>query len=171
MLFDDRLATVLRHRATGGRAARTQYRQLLDLLGSAQSASEEHGGDPRMTAAAHLRLDALSDLVPAAERARIITQGGKRIRNPRLVEWFAQAEPEIAASALARSALTEAEWVDLGLAGELTGLVITRYGHSLETRWIEVVEASHPIPDTAGVSATARIHELVSNLTEEDFSL
>ena len=113
MLFDDRLATVLRHRATGGRAARTQYRQLLDLLGSAQSASEEHGGDPRMTAAAHLRLDALSDLVPAAERARIITQGGKRIRNPRLVEWFAQAEPEIAASALARSALTEAEWVEL----------------------------------------------------------
>ena len=34
MLFDDRLATVLRHRATGERAARTQFRQLLDLLGS-----------------------------------------------------------------------------------------------------------------------------------------
>lgn len=113
MLFDDRLATVLRHRTTGGRAARTQYRQLLDLLGSAQSAFEGHGGDPSMTAAAHLRLAALSELVPAAERARIITEGGKRIRNPRLVEWFAQAEPEIAASALARSALTEAEWVDL----------------------------------------------------------
>ena len=74
-----------------------------------------------------------------------------------------------AAAAMARA--VEAEWVDLGLAGELTGLVITRYGHSLETRWIEVVEASHPIPDTAGVSATARIHELVSNLTEEDLVL
>lgn len=113
MLFDDRLATVLRHRATGGRAARTQYRQLLDLLGGAQGISEEQGGDPSMTAAAYLRLTALSDLVPAAERARIITEGGKRIRNPRLVDWFAQAEPEIAASALARSALTEAEWVEL----------------------------------------------------------
>ena len=33
MHFDDRLATVLRHRAAGERAARTQFRQLLDLLG------------------------------------------------------------------------------------------------------------------------------------------
>jgi len=34
MLFDDRLATVLRSGAAGERAARTQFRQLLDLLGS-----------------------------------------------------------------------------------------------------------------------------------------
>lgn len=33
MFFDDRLATVLRQRATGKGALRTQYRQLLDLLG------------------------------------------------------------------------------------------------------------------------------------------
>jgi hypothetical protein len=33
MHFDDRLATVLRHRAAGERAAKTQFRQLLDLLG------------------------------------------------------------------------------------------------------------------------------------------
>ena len=35
MQFDDRLATVLRSGAAGERAARTQFRQLLDLLGSA----------------------------------------------------------------------------------------------------------------------------------------
>ena len=34
MLFDDRLATVLRHTAQSESGARTQYRQLLDLLGS-----------------------------------------------------------------------------------------------------------------------------------------
>jgi hypothetical protein len=34
MLFDDRLATVLRYGARSETAARTQYRQLLDLLGS-----------------------------------------------------------------------------------------------------------------------------------------
>ena len=39
MHFDDRLATVLRHRAAGERAAKTQFRQLLDLLG-------EHGITP-----------------------------------------------------------------------------------------------------------------------------
>ena len=94
MFFDDRLATVLRHRATGERAARTQYRQLLDLLGSARAVAGEDGGDPSLTTAAYLRLAALSDLIPSGERARIITEGGNRIRNPRLVEWFAQAEPD-----------------------------------------------------------------------------
>ena len=34
MLFDDRLATVLRTAARSETGARTQYRQLLDLLGS-----------------------------------------------------------------------------------------------------------------------------------------
>src|SRR5687768_15663177 len=34
MLFDDRLATVLRYGAPSETAARTQYRQLLDLLGT-----------------------------------------------------------------------------------------------------------------------------------------
>ena len=38
MLFDDRLATVLRSGAAGEQAARTQYRQLLDLLGSGPDA-------------------------------------------------------------------------------------------------------------------------------------
>ena len=111
MFFDDRLATVLRHRATGEQAARTQYRQLLDLLGSAQGNPGEQGTS--MAAAAYLRLSALSDLIPASSRARIIAESGTRIRNPELVEWFAQAEPEIAASALARSALGEDQWVDL----------------------------------------------------------
>ena len=51
MHFDDRLATVLRHRATGERAAKTQFRQLLDLLGERPQA-----GDPALKAAAYLRL-------------------------------------------------------------------------------------------------------------------
>ena len=114
MLFDDRLATVLRHRATGERAARTQYRQLLDLLGSAEGNPDISGtADASMASAAYLRLSALAELIPAAARARIVTESGKRIRNPKLVEWFAQAEPEIAATALARSALTETEWAKL----------------------------------------------------------
>jgi glycerate 2-kinase len=74
-----------------------------------------------------------------------------------------------AAAAMVRA--VEDEWADLGLAGELNGLVITRYGHALETRWIEVVEAAHPVPDSAGVSAAGRIHKLVSNLTQDDLVL
>ncbi len=52
--------------------------------------------------------------------------------------------------------------------GELSGLVITRYGHSVPTRYIEVVEASHPVPDEAGQVAAQRILDMVSELSEDD---
>ena len=48
------------------------------------------------------------------------------------------------------------------------GLVITRYGHALPTHRIEVVEASHPVPDEAGVAATKRILDLAHDLNEQD---
>lgn len=60
MFFDDRLATVLRHRATSERGARTQFRQLLDLLGN-----RKHGRDDSLLAAAWLRLGALGEQIPA----------------------------------------------------------------------------------------------------------
>jgi hypothetical protein len=51
-----------------------------------------------------------------------------------------------------------------GDAGRLSGLVVTRYGHGLPTRRIEVVEASHPAPDAAGQIAAARILDAVKGL-------
>ena len=44
----------------------------------------------------------------------------------------------------------------------LSGLVVTRYGHGVPVPGIEVVEASHPVPDSAGRDAAARILELVT---------
>jgi glycerate 2-kinase len=52
--------------------------------------------------------------------------------------------------------------------GDLTGLVVTRYGHAVPTRRIEVVEASHPVPDAAGEAAARRILECVDGLTADD---
>jgi glycerate 2-kinase len=52
--------------------------------------------------------------------------------------------------------------------GELSGVVVTRYGYGCETRFIEVLEASHPVPDAAGLAAAVRITEAVSSLTERD---
>ncbi len=52
--------------------------------------------------------------------------------------------------------------------GELSGLVVTRYGHAAPTRRIEIVEASHPVPDAAGERAARRILELVGGLTADD---
>lgn len=50
----------------------------------------------------------------------------------------------------------------------LTGLVITRYGHGLPTKYIEVVEASHPIPDACGLDAAHRLLRLVQDLNADD---
>ncbi len=52
--------------------------------------------------------------------------------------------------------------------GELSGVVVTRYGYGCETRLIEVLEASHPVPDAAGLAAAVKIMETVSDLTERD---
>jgi hydroxypyruvate reductase len=52
--------------------------------------------------------------------------------------------------------------------GCIEGLVITRYGHSVKTNQIEIVEASHPIPDSRGFMATKRILEMVSSLNSDD---
>ena len=52
--------------------------------------------------------------------------------------------------------------------GPLEGLVVTRYGHKVPTRRIEVVEAAHPVPDEAGQKAAARILAMVQGLTADD---
>ncbi|NNF93654.1 MAG: HAMP domain-containing histidine kinase [Altererythrobacter sp.] len=108
MFFDDRLATVLRHRATSERGARTQFRQLLDLLGS-----RKHGRDDSLLAAAWLRLGALGEQIPADERARIIREPSWRFRNAQLAAHLAEDEPQVASAALQRAELTEEEWTAL----------------------------------------------------------
>lgn len=50
----------------------------------------------------------------------------------------------------------------------LTGLVVTRYGYGSETRHIEVIEAAHPVPDAAGLTATRRLFDMISDLTPDD---
>ena len=58
----------------------------------------------------------------------------------------------------------------------LSGLVVTRYHHipprpeGLAQR-IEVVEASHPVPDAAGLAAAGRILQLAQGLTADDLVL
>jgi hydroxypyruvate reductase len=69
-----------------------------------------------------------------------------------------------AAGAMARA--VESRW-----DGPLSGLVVTRYGHAVGCERIEVVEASHPVPDAAGAGAAARILAAVGGLGPEDLVL
>ena len=53
----------------------------------------------------------------------------------------------------------------------LEGLVITRYRHGLLTNRITVIEAGHPVPDTAGEQAASEILRKVKTLTAQDLLL
>ena len=52
--------------------------------------------------------------------------------------------------------------------GELSGLVVTRYGYAVPCEQINIVEAAHPIPDESGLNAAQAMLDLVSNLTDQD---
>jgi hydroxypyruvate reductase len=52
--------------------------------------------------------------------------------------------------------------------GELSGLVVTRYGYAVPCDRIEIAEAAHPVPDEAGMTAARRILGMVSDLNEDD---
>ncbi len=69
-----------------------------------------------------------------------------------------------ASAAMAQA--VEAHW-----PGELSGLVVTRYGYAAPCQRIEIVEAAHPVPDAAGLDAARRIFDRVRGLSADDFVL
>ncbi len=69
-----------------------------------------------------------------------------------------------AAASMARA--VEQNWPE-----PMEGLVVTRYGHGLPTRHIEVIQAAHPVPDAAGEAAAARILAMAEGLAADDLLL
>jgi glycerate 2-kinase len=70
-----------------------------------------------------------------------------------------------------KAAAAMAKAVEDNWQGPLSGMVITRYGHGVPCRKIEVVEAGHPVPDEAGQAAAAGMLASVQGLTENDLVL
>ncbi|MCW2283050.1 hydroxypyruvate reductase [Rhodoblastus acidophilus] len=52
--------------------------------------------------------------------------------------------------------------------GPLSGAVVTRFGYGVACQRIEVIEASHPLPDAAGLAAAQKIAGLVQGLSADD---
>ncbi|WP_135450583.1 glycerate kinase type-2 family protein [Tabrizicola caldifontis] len=52
--------------------------------------------------------------------------------------------------------------------GPLGGVVVTRYGYGCPTRSIRVMEAAHPVPDPAGLAASAALFDAVRGLGPDD---
>jgi hydroxypyruvate reductase len=70
-----------------------------------------------------------------------------------------------------KAAARMAQGVERYWQGELSGLVVTRYGHGAPTDRIEVIEAGHPVPDEASLEAAQRMLALVRDLTPDDLVL
>jgi glycerate 2-kinase len=85
--------------------------------------------------------------LPQAPRGRLIVIGAGK-----------------ASAAMARA--VEQNW-----RGQLSGLVVTRYGYAVPCAQIEIVEAAHPVPDAAGMRAAERMLELVGHLAPDDLVL
>lgn len=69
-----------------------------------------------------------------------------------------------------KAAAAMAEVAAQHLPGEVTGCVVTRFGHGARgyTGAIEVIEASHPVPDAASLAAGRRIRELAQTARPGD---
>jgi hydroxypyruvate reductase len=90
----------------------------------------------------------LAPYLPARPRGRIVVVGGGK-------------------SAAVMAAAVEDAWPD----AELSGVVVTRYGHAVPTRHIAVVESSHPVPDANGEAGARRVLEAVRGLGPNDLVL
>nr|WP_149140610.1 glycerate kinase [Gemmobacter caeruleus] len=87
---------------------------------------------------------ALAAHLPAAPRGRTVVIGAGK-------------------GAAQLAAAFEALW-----PGPLEGVVVTRYGYGCATQRIRVLEAAHPVPDAAGLAASAALFQAVHGLTADD---
>ena len=86
----------------------------------------------------------------------------------RALQGFVMPEGKLVLVAVGKAAWRMAEKATQ-LVKPDCGIVITKYGHVQgEIENVECYEASHPITDHNGISATERAIELVSGLTEKD---
>ncbi|ASW10806.1 glycerate kinase [Rhizobium sp. 11515TR] len=64
----------------------------------------------------------------------------------------------------AMAAAVDAAWKDV----ELSGVVVTRYGHAIPAGRIEIIEAAHPVPDEMSVVGAQRLLASVEGLGPDD---
>lgn len=106
MIVDDRLETVLRTNVAGKTAARTQLRQLVDLLGAVPLSewTARH-------AAALQRVESLAAMLDDEGSAAVLRS--VRHRSAVLVYHFAQGGPRTASAAIAAADLPDEDWLAL----------------------------------------------------------
>lgn len=150
MHFDDRLGTVLRQPVSGDAVARIQYVQLLDLLGSMPGDT-----DGEWLNSAYERLLQLAARIKPAERSKLLSSSGLRLRNPRLLGFLAGDDPQVSSAAITAAELREDEWLDLIPALPVVSRGILRHrrdlGPTVEARLNQLGVADRGLPPAADV--------------------
>ena len=176
VIVDDRLATVLATPVSSAAAARTQYRQLLDLLGRTPP-------DLAPPGPALARLAELERALSADECAQLIRATPRSLRHPGLILRLAAGAPVVAAAAIAAGQLDDWQWSALALElplaarghlrhrrdlGPRTQAVLTRLGigdmglpapaneSADETAAEPVLDLLESAADTQGIAAIVR---------------
>ncbi len=119
-----------------------------------------HQAYPWNDATARVALRSLFDTAVAAADPRAVLAGHlppKPVRGRCIVVGGGK-------SAAVMAAALEDAWPDVALEGT----VVTRYGHAVPTRHIEVIEASHPVPDANSERGALRLLARVQGLTPDD---
>lgn len=70
-----------------------------------------------------------------------------------------------------KAAASMARVVERGWTGPISGAVVVPYGDGIACEGIDVLEASHPVPDEAGIEAAKRLLDAVSGLGPDDLVL
>ncbi|CAI8040583.1 Putative hydroxypyruvate reductase [Geodia barretti] len=73
--------------------------------------------------------------------------------------------------AAGKAAASMARAVEQCWPNDIEGIAVTRYGHGVDCRRIEVVEAGHPLPDAAGQGAASRFLSAAARLGCDDLLL
>jgi len=154
MQFDDRLATVLRTRAHSDVILRTQFRQLIDLLGTSPDLD-----DSALSSAAYLVLGILQNELPQEKQSEILREPGMRLRDPTLVEFLADGAAKPAAAAMATARLSEEQWLNLIPRLPVTARGFLRHRRDLSPNvkellaWLDVGDLVLPEPDASAIAA------------------
>jgi len=112
------------------------------------------------------------ELLEASFRAAIEAADPRRILRRFLPQAPGQDGTTLVV-AIGKAAASMAQAAEEGWPGgaPLHGIALTRYGHTLPTRYVQVVEAAHPVPDAAGERAARQILDEVRRLRAHDLLL
>jgi hydroxypyruvate reductase len=115
---------------------------------------------------------AIAAVDPGAALRRALRYDGARLMLPDGSVYALERFDRLLVVGAGKGAAVMAQAAESLLGDRLTaGLVVVKYGHAVPLRTIELAEAAHPVPDAAGLAATARILRLLEGADERTLVL